>query len=267
MNEWILAVFVASLMGSAHCVGMCGPFAMLAAGGAKSPNPRGQRTINIASYHLGRLTTYLILGAGMGALGSVTDGMALSAGWSPIAARVVGITMVAIGMMHVFRMWQGSDRAVHHSKFWTAWSGVLIQVRKRLRLRSPYAAAFSWGLISTWLPCGWLYVFALAAAGAGGIAPAMALMSAFWLGTLPLLSMVSLGAAFAGGRMQRWVQPLTACLLIGFGISTATSRAAIDLSSLNRPSQSTVTLKEDLKEIVGQELPCCSSDGAESVGD
>lgn len=282
--EWPLAIVIASLLGSGHCVGMCGPFAVLATTGRDADDSRATRWSALAGYHLGRLVTYLILGAAMGGLGTVADALAIGAGWAPIAARGVGILMVIMGMGLALRWWRGPRAAVPHSPWFASWSRALIQLRKRWHARSAAGRAFSWGLISTWLPCGWLYVFAIAAAGAGGVAWAMSLMVAFWLGTLPLLSLVPLGAWWiadsqrsgsepSAPRGKRWadwatsvqpfVQPLTACVLVAFGVFTAVGRADISLAHLkmttgNRAEGSAEVL---LHEIIDQDLPCCQQDG------
>jgi hypothetical protein len=57
------------------------------------------------------------------------------------------------------------------------------------------------GLLTTLLPCGWLYVFVATAGGTGSVAGGMALMALFWLGTVPALLAVGVGA-------QRLLLPL-----------------------------------------------------------
>lgn len=275
--EWPTAILVASLLGSGHCVGMCGPFAVLATHGSSTSTHWTQRVSSLASYHLGRLATYLLLGALMGGIGSVADGLAIGAGWSPVAARGVGGMMVVMGLMLVLRWWRGNRALVSHSGWAARWNQLLLGIRKRWRVRSAAGGAFSWGLISTWLPCGWLYVFAIAAAGAGGVAWGMALMTAFWIGTLPLLSLVPLGAWMISSSSshhqlatsaQRFVQLMAACFLIAFGIFTATGRAGISLSDLETSTsdRSRDSVQAQLREVIDQDLPCCV-DGEEDAGE
>lgn len=298
--EWGTAVIVASLLGSGHCVGMCGPFAVLATSNSLTSAPSSQahwagRLVTLASYHIGRLATYLMLGALMGGLGSVADVLAVGSGWAPLAARWVGGLMVLMGFAILLKWWRGRRGLVQHAGWVARWNQWILQVRKRWRVRGPAGAAFSWGLISTWLPCGWLYVFAIAAAGAGGVAWGMLLMTAFWVGTLPLLSMVPMGTWWITGRVnangpatdgnlqvkpigwstrlngwitsaQPFVQPAAACILIAFGAMTATSRAHISLEKLKAPSSNPMQIapSERLKEIIDQPLPCCQADEASS---
>ena len=59
MIGFLSAAFVAGLVGSPHCVGMCGGFAVLC----------GERVSDTLLWHLGRMTTYALLGALAGAFG------------------------------------------------------------------------------------------------------------------------------------------------------------------------------------------------------
>ena len=271
--EWGMAIIAASLLGSGHCVGMCGPFAVLATSGHMSQARGTSKVISLAYYHLGRLATYLILGAMMGGLGSVADGLAIGSGLAPIAARWVGGFMVVMGAALLMKWWRGNSGLVQHSRWTTRWNQWVLQVRKRWRFRSEAGAAFSWGLISTWLPCGWLYVFAIAAAGSGGALWGMMLMTAFWIGTLPLLSLVPIGVWWIAmgwnAKLTGWitsaqpfVQPAAACMIIGFGVLTATSRAEISLAKLKAPASNPTPIapSERLKEVLDQPLPCCQAD-------
>ena len=59
------------------------------------------------SYRIGRLSTYLMLGALMGGLGNVADGLAVGSGSAPIAARWVGGLMVVMGLAILVKWWRG----------------------------------------------------------------------------------------------------------------------------------------------------------------
>ena len=70
MWTWLTAIFFASLLGSFHCVCMCGPIAIWS--GRASENGRATMMFSrVAGYHLGRLSTYLVLGAAAGFVGSI----------------------------------------------------------------------------------------------------------------------------------------------------------------------------------------------------
>ena len=81
------AIFLASLLGSMHCVGMCGPLALWATGGGRS------RT-SVVAYHLGRLTTYLSAGLAAGVLGTALTIGGNAAGLQSLAATLAGGLLV-----------------------------------------------------------------------------------------------------------------------------------------------------------------------------
>ncbi|MEO8268710.1 MAG: sulfite exporter TauE/SafE family protein, partial [Aureliella sp.] len=71
---WILvsAVVTSSLLGSMHCVGMCGPLAIWASGAGDRISTH-QMTVATTLYHLGRLLTYALVGMLAGAAGQLVD--------------------------------------------------------------------------------------------------------------------------------------------------------------------------------------------------
>ncbi len=173
MNYSILAILLTSLLGSLHCVGMCGGFAAYAT---------EQRSYGILYYHLGRLLTYLLLGLAAGALGSALNGLGVVGGLSQLAALVVGILMISCGLYSFFSI---SAVGKIHSKY------MAVPYRKILEIgdRSPtYLRPFIFGLASTFLPCGWLYSYVAIAASTGSFLSAIVTMIFFWLGTVPILT-------------------------------------------------------------------------------
>src|SRR6056297_781995 len=95
------AVLTASLLGSMHCVGMCGPLAIWASGAGDKVGPK-TLAASTSLYHFGRLTTYALAGAIAGLLGSLVDIGGGVLGIQVAAARLVGTVMVAMG---VFKLW------------------------------------------------------------------------------------------------------------------------------------------------------------------
>ena len=62
----IWAAFILGITGSLHCVGMCGPIALLIQG--KTGN---YYLLNRLTYHIGRTLTYMLMGAAVGLLGKL----------------------------------------------------------------------------------------------------------------------------------------------------------------------------------------------------
>ncbi len=229
-----MAVVVASLLGSLHCVGMCGPLAIWA-------TSEGTKPVTLVSYHLGRLTTYLSAGLMAGLLGSALTIGGDFAGLQSLAAMIAGGFLVLLGVIRMaqYAAHLSSPSRSDFPNHLELPGGCIMPNRCSLRadhLGRSYLA----GLLTTWLPCGWLYLFVLIAAGTGSVISAIAVMLAFWIGTLPALTGLVLGA---GSLMKRstTVMPIAASLLlIATGLYTATGRASADLTSIVPPNTSNV---------------------------
>ncbi len=262
-SELLLAVLVASVMGSLHCVGMCGPFALMASGtqpASGSAAAKATGPARLAFYHLGRLLTYVVAGAIAGSAGA-----ALSAGgeWFGVqsaAARVAGLLMIAIAIVRLTK----STATVSIMSGWGKTMGGLIAKTRPTVNRFPSPVrSFVAGSLTTLLPCGWLYLFLLVAAGTGGAIPAVAVMVAFWIGTVPALSLLVLGALRMAPRLRGTLPVLGSLLLLITGLYTATGRAATDFSSLTNKASSIHALNyEDhaavtLDALEHEPLPCC----------
>jgi sulfite exporter TauE/SafE len=74
------------------------------------------------------------------------------------------------------------------------------------------------GLLTTLLPCGWLYAFVVTAAGTGHPARGALVMTAFWLGTLPVMIGVGLGAQRMFGPLRRRLPVVSAAALVVIGL-------------------------------------------------
>jgi sulfite exporter TauE/SafE len=102
MTTMIAAVFVASLVGSLHCAGMCGGVVALCVG-VERPD-RGRAWPLHAAYNGGRGLTYAALGAVSGGLGAAIDLGGAAFGLQRFAAIVAGLTMIGIGVLAVLRV-------------------------------------------------------------------------------------------------------------------------------------------------------------------
>lgn len=233
------AVLTASFLGSTHCVGMCGPLAMWASGlgesASKWPVIRGN-----ALYHFGRMLTYIIAGTMAGALGSLVDVGGSVLGVQLAAARVVGTVMIIIGIWRLApyapvmlaRTTKDNGRAdapeVKPSRIgrWIA------AARPLVSQLSPASRALVAGLLTTLLPCGWLYLFALIAAGTGSPLGGAVVMAAFWLGTVPALTALVAGTMVFSKQAVRLIPIAASVLLVFAGAYTATGRGLAQLDSI-----------------------------------
>ena len=124
-----------------------------------------------------------------------------------------------------------------------------------LASRGPLSRSYLAGLFTTWLPCGWLYLFVLIAAGTGTVVSAIVVMFAFWIGTLPALTGLVLGAGSLMKRSKTVMPAAASVLLIVTGLYTATGRASADLTSIVPPQS--VEEPASLISLHEEPLPCC----------
>jgi sulfite exporter TauE/SafE len=203
-----VSIVVASAFGSLHCVAMCGPLVGMHG-----------RSLRLAWLHsLGRLATYVVLGALAGAIGRAID-LAGSLGNLQRAATIVaGLVVVAWGVALLVRAF-GHGAQPRPSRA-TVFSSALV----RIRTRRPRVRAWLVGVVNGLLPCGWLWVFVVTAGGTASPWRGAAVMAAFWLGTVPaMVGLIALaGPAFA--RIRARMPAITAVAVLAIGLGTLAVR-------------------------------------------
>jgi len=210
---WLLvpSVLAASLLGSLHCAAMCGAFACMASDRHGQTDPRLQMP-----YQTGRLIAYLLLGALAGAAGMALDTVAWRAGLAQAAALGMGLLLVIWGGG---RLWRLRRPLAHHAAtpppWWQQLAGGWL---RRVAEAAPARRAALTGLLTGLLPCGWLWVFVAVAAGTASVASGMLVMAVFWLGSIPALVGVVVGARHLGARWQQRLPALSAGLILALGI-------------------------------------------------
>ena len=217
-----LAVLAASLLGSLHCAGMCGGFVCFyAEGGAGRAPARG--ALPHTAYNLGRLISYVTLGLLAGSVGAMLDRAGALAGVSRLAAIVAGSLMVLWGLQTMLAL--RGVRLPFAAPAPVQWmqrefGGAIARVRDA----SPAVRAGVTGLLTTLLPCGWLYVFVASAGGTGSAAGGALLMTVFWAGTVPTMLAVGLGAQKLFGPLRRKLPLVTAAAVVVLGLASIAGR-------------------------------------------
>ncbi|MCU0625638.1 MAG: sulfite exporter TauE/SafE family protein, partial [Gemmatimonadaceae bacterium] len=154
MLALVASVWVASLVGSAHCAAMCGGFVCAYAGGARG---RTDWAAHVA-YNVGRLVSYLALGTIAGLAGASLTRAGAIAGVARPAAIVAGVLMVLWGSAAALRAGGVRLPALPLTgRAPAALRGALVRVAQQ---PAPVRAA-TLGLLTTLLPCGWLWAFAI----------------------------------------------------------------------------------------------------------
>ena len=211
------SVLASSVLGSPHCAGMCGGFVGFYAG---QQADRARPLAHLA-YNGGRLVSYLALGAVSGWLGAGLDRVGGLLGVSHAAGVIAGTLMVIWGVAAILAALGVRVRLPGTPPAFAR--GIAGAVRA-LRDQPAEIRALAIGLLSTLLPCGWLYAFAAIAAGTGGPLPGMLVMAAFWLGTVPMMAGIGIAARRLLGPFERRLPMVTASLLLVLGLMTISGR-------------------------------------------
>lgn len=206
-------VLVASLVGSVHCAGMCGGFVCFYTGSSTGTEAAAIRAH--AMYHLGRLASYLTLGTVAGLLGAGVSKAGALVGVSHAAAIVAGALMVAWALSTIAAQ---RGIAIGAARAPEAWQRALGRVLQAVREQPIATRAALTGLFTTLLPCGWLYVFVATAGGTGSVPSALATMAVFWLGSVPALLAVGLGAQRVLAPFRRRLPAFSAVVVLVMGL-------------------------------------------------
>lgn len=206
---------IALLGGFGHCIGMCGGI-VLAYSGKLTDNAITQKRQLIAYhtlYSLGRITTYVFLGAIVGVLGSM---FGINGTLRGVLFVVAGVAMILAGLSLFGKttFLTHLEHSIQNSKWYQS------KFQKALSLKTPFSL-YLLGLLNGLLPCGFVYAFLFSAAGFASIPIAMLIMLIFGLGTLPSLFLFGLLAntIFYKPSFRKILMKIASIAIIIFGVS------------------------------------------------
>jgi hypothetical protein len=176
------------------------------------------------------------------------------ASWQQSATYLAGGLMVAIGSVALLRLGGlklGFPQTLQPLQRWLA-SGV-----SRAKTYPPLSRSFLIGAVTTLMPCGWLYTFAITAAGTGSPFWGLTLMAVFWAGTVPIMMLLMLGFHHLGRRFQQKVPAMMAVMVVLIGLFTMVHRAPIALAGDRHVRNDISALTEEISSLNHADLPCC----------
>jgi sulfite exporter TauE/SafE len=212
------------LLGTGHCLGMCGPLVIAFPGRAERFTPH-------LWYHAGRLTTYAVLGGIMGAIGQGVEHMAGLTGGDPalwVPRTQIALSVIASLFLLVFGMariglirepdWLAAAAPSHIPGF--------NRVAKAVS-RSPDSIGLAVvGLAMGLLPCGLSYAAFARALAVSGPAHGALMTFAFGLGTLPGLLILGTGISVVARRYRRHCDLLSGVLMVAMALNLGLDAAA-----------------------------------------
>ncbi|WP_158796028.1 sulfite exporter TauE/SafE family protein [Pedobacter sp. L105] len=195
--------FMIGLLGSVHCVGMCGPLAFA----VPSHHPGfGYAILNKLIYQAGRIISYCLLGVLIGLLGRQIWLAGIQQGVSILS----GILILIAASSRLFKISIGNSSSILLKPFNKLFGYALKHKANHLII----------GLINGFLPCGFVYLAMAGALNTGSVSSAVSYMFWFGLGTAPLMFIagisVSLSSTLFRKKINRVIPYFMLCLGIWF---------------------------------------------------
>lgn len=199
----LLSAIIFGLLGSFHCVGMCGPIAFLL---PLDRENKTKRILQLLSYHSGRILTYSVLGLVFGALGK---GLNLF-GLQQQLSITIGVLMIITILIptHIFNRYNFSK------PIYKIIGKVKSKMGAALKKKDP-STFFTIGYLNGLLPCGLVYMAIFGALATGGAWEGSLYMALFGLGTIPLMTTaIYLGNFLTKTVKQRVLKMIPAFVVI-----------------------------------------------------
>ena len=202
----LLSALIMGLLGSFHCVGMCGPIAFMLPVAHNKPT---KKLLQVLLYHLGRITSYGILGLVFGFLGK---GLYVF-GMQQRLSIIIGVIMIFI----ILIPYKTFSKYNLSKPIYSLLSNLKNRLGKELQKKSP-DTFLTIGLLNGLLPCGLVYIALF-----GSIATASPWLGAlfmvlFGMGTIPLMTTAVYFGSMLKGSAKKSVQRLIPVFVILIGI-------------------------------------------------
>lgn len=212
-----ISMFLLGLMGSGHCLGMCGPLVVAL------PGSYGRWQAH-AGYHAGRLITYTAVGAAMGALGRSLAGLASLPPQAPLVwtGRIqlalslpVALFLLILGLHRMGLLPEPDWMAKAIPQRIPGYGKVMARIVNRDGIRWLLVMGIMLGL----LPCGLSYAAFARALAAGGPFRGALMTAVFGLGTLPVLMLLGTGAGILWQRFRLQAEIIAGLIMLGMAAS------------------------------------------------
>ncbi len=238
-----ISALTLGLLGSFHCVGMCGPIALAI---PLKTDSWLARIFGGVLYNLGRAVTYAVMGAVFGLLGR---GLVMSGFQQWISVIMGAIMILSVITPSIYKNRFNADKGV-----FSFVGKVKMSLGKLFAIRS-YGALLMIGLLNGLLPCGLVY-FAIAGAIATGSSISGSLfMFIFGLGTLPMLLAISLIGNMITLELRKKITKLIPYAIVFIGVLFILRGLSLGIPYLSPPEKAMTIPVEQTEE--EQKPSCC----------
>lgn len=217
----LYTALIFGLVSSLHCIGMCGPIAMMLPVDRNNPT---QKALQIILYHAGRLTSYVTLGFFFGLLGK---GLYI-AGMQQRFSIVLGILMIIIAIVpeKVFARYNFSK------PIYQLISKVKTGLGSQFKRKSP-DAFFTIGVFNGLLPCGLVYAALFGALAMQDVTLSMTYMLLYGLGTVPLMSAVVYASTILSLPLRNKAQKIVPLVTVIIGVLFVLRGMGLDIAYIS----------------------------------
>lgn len=217
----LISALILGLISSMHCIGMCGPIAMMLPLDRRNP---ARKAAQLLLYHSGRITAYASLGLVFGLMGK---GFYM-AGLQQNLSIIAGVAMIIVAVV--------PEKHFARYNFSKPVYRVISKVKTSLGAqfrKQGNKAMFVTGVLNGYLPCGLVYAALFGAIAMQGISGGIVYMMLYGLGTIPMMSAVVYASGFIGSNMRNLMAkavPYAAALI---GILFVVRGLGLDLPHLS----------------------------------
>ncbi len=202
----LYSAFILGLLGSLHCVGMCGPIAFML------PVDRSnsfKKVSQIGVYHIGRLLAYSLIGLVFGLLGKSLNLFGIQQQLS----IAIGILMIVVVLIP-YRTFAKYNLSKPLNK---VISKVKSNLGKALKKKTP-DTFLTIGFLNGFLPCGLVYMAVFGAIATGSLLQGSFYMILFGLGTVPLMTSAIYLGKFLNQTIKQRIQKAIPVFVVLIGV-------------------------------------------------
>lgn len=200
------SALIFGILGSFHCVGMCGPIAFML---PVSRENSVKKFLQVLLYHFGRLMAYAIIGLAFGVLGKSLDLF----GFQQQLSIAAGILMIAVIVL--------PNKTFGKYNFSRPMYKVVGKVKSSLgsalKKKTP-DTFFTIGFLNGFLPCGLVYMAAFGAVASGSMVQGSLYMVLFGVGTIPLMTTAVYFRQMMNGIIKKRVQKMIPVFVVLIGL-------------------------------------------------
>lgn len=190
----LITAFILGLLGSFHCVGMCGPIAFML---PVDQNNAYKKLFQITIYHLGRLLAYSTIGLIFGLIGKSLNFF----GFQQQLSIIIGVLIIIVvvipqKMFNKYNFSKPVYKLISRVK-----SSLGVALKKKTN-----DTFLTIGFLNGFLPCGLVYMAVFAAIARGNALGGSLYMAIFGLGTIPLMTTTIYFSQFLKGSFRQKIQ-------------------------------------------------------------